>query len=145
MECAVSIYINATPDAIWTLLTTAQNFPQWNSTVLHIDGRIALGETIKLKAAIDPKRIFKLKVSEFVPYTKMVWRDGFASMFQGVRTYTLKAQPSGDTLFSMAEVFSGIMLPMIAGSLPDFKPVFEQYARDVKAAAEQSYSGNYHT
>jgi hypothetical protein len=38
----------------------------------------------------------------------------------------------------MAEVFSGIMLPMIAGSLPDFGPVFEQYASDLKRGAEQT-------
>jgi hypothetical protein len=38
----------------------------------------------------------------------------------------------------MVEVFSGLMLPMIAGSLPNFGPAFEQYAADLKRAAEQS-------
>ena len=36
----------------------------------------------------------------------------------------------------MVEVFSGVMLPMIKGSLPDFGPVFERYALDLKKAAE---------
>ena len=36
----------------------------------------------------------------------------------------------------MTEVFTGLMLPMIAGSLPDFVPVFETYATDLKNAAE---------
>jgi hypothetical protein len=36
----------------------------------------------------------------------------------------------------MQEVFTGIMLPMIKGSLPDFGPAFETYAADLKRAAE---------
>ena len=34
------------------------------------------------------------------------------------------------------EVFSGVMLPMIKGSLPDFAPSFEAYAADLKREAE---------
>jgi hypothetical protein len=68
----------------------------------------------------------------------MVWQDGFAPMFKGVRTYTLSPNSGGTTEFSMVEVFSGLMLLMIKGSLPDFKPNFEQYAADLKKAAENN-------
>jgi hypothetical protein len=37
----------------------------------------------------------------------------------------------------MTEVFSGLMLPMIGGRLPDFGPIFERYAADLKARAER--------
>ncbi len=67
----------------------------------------------------------------------MIWSDGFAPMFKGVRTFTLASAGDGVTEFSMVEVFSGLMLPMIKGSLPDFGPIFEQYAADLKAAAER--------
>jgi hypothetical protein len=67
----------------------------------------------------------------------MVWRDGMAPMFTGVRTFTLTPNADGSTDFRMAEVYSGLMLPMIAGSLPDFRPTFEQYASDLKRAAER--------
>lgn len=136
MDCAVSINIQAPPDRIWKLLTTAGDFPRWNSTVKSIEGKIALGETVKLKATIAPERTFTLKVNEFVPNQRLVWSDGMAPMFKGVRTYTLTPQANGSTDFTMVEVFSGIMLPMIAGSLPDFGPSFEQYAADLKRAAE---------
>jgi hypothetical protein len=68
----------------------------------------------------------------------MVWSDGRAPMFTGVRTFTLTPKADGSTDFSMAEVYSGLMLPMIARSLPDFGPTFEQYASDLKREAEQS-------
>lgn len=57
-------------------------------------------------------------------------------MFQGVRTFTLAPNAQGETEFSMAERFSGVMLPLIKGSLPDFGPIFEAYAQDLKRAAE---------
>lgn len=138
IECAVTINIKAQPDKIWALLTNAKDFPRWNSTVQNIDGRIALGETIQLKVHAAPERVFKLKVSEWTPNSRMVWRDGAAPMFQGVRTYTLTPKSDGTTDFSMVEVFSGLMLLMIGGSLPDFRPSFEQYAADLKKEAEKT-------
>lgn len=78
------------------------------------------------------------KVAKLIPETTMVWSDGFAPMFKGIRTFTLSPQADGSTDFSMREVFSGVMLPMIAGSLPDFGPAFEQYAADLKREAEKA-------
>ena len=116
-------------------MTNAADFPRWNSTVKSIEGRIALGQTIKLIATISPTRTFNLKVIEFIPEKRMVWSDGNA-MFKGVRTYTTTPKADGSTDFTMAEVYTGLMLPMIAGSLPDFGPAFEQYLSDLKREAE---------
>jgi len=138
MEYAVAINVQAQPSRVWALLTTAGDFPRWNSTVKGIEGNIGLGEKIKLRATIAPERIFNLIVSEFIPEKMMVWRDGMAPMFTGVRTFRLTPKADGSTDLSMAEVYSGIMLPMIAGSLPDFRPTFEQYASDLKREAQQT-------
>lgn len=138
MECAVSIHIHATPDKIWALLTDAARFPTWNSTVISIEGRIALNEKISLKSTSSPERTFKLRISEWTPPSRMVWEDGMAPMFKGVRTYVLTPGSDGTTDFAMREVFSGLMIPMIGGSLPDFKPIFEQYAADLKREAEKN-------
>jgi len=138
MECGVAIDIAAKPEKIWALLTTAADFPRWNSTVTSIEGRIALGEKIRVRVPLAPKRVFKLQVSAFEPGKRMVWQDGAPPMFKGVRTFALSPRANGSIEFSMVEVFSGLMLPMIAGSLPDFGPAFEQYAADLKRAAEQS-------
>ena len=129
-EVGVGINIDAKPETIWALLTNAQDFPRWNSTVQSIDGKIAAGETIQLKVPVAPDRVFKLKVTDFVPNQEMVWQDGAAPMFKGIRRYTLTPRSDGTTDFTMAETFSGLMLPMIAGSLPDFGPSFERYAAD---------------
>ena len=136
--CSVSTNIRAKPEVIWALLTNAANMPKWNSTIISVEGRIALGEKISLKSISAPERTFNLKIAEFNPPTKLVWGDGAAPMFKGVRTYTLTSKSDGTTDFNMTEVISGLMLPMIGGSLPDFKPTFEQYAADLKREAEKS-------
>ena len=64
--------------------------------------------------------------------------DGFAPLFKGVRTSTLAANPDGSTSFTMVEVFSGVMLPMIRRSLPDVGPSFVAYATDLKREAERA-------
>ncbi len=106
--------------------------------MISLEGRIALNEKVTLKSISSPDRTFNLKITELTPPTKMVWEDGFAPMFKGVRTYMLTGNADGTTNFSMKEVISGLMLPMIGGSLPDFKPTFEQYAADLKREAEKN-------
>ena len=137
LEYSAGINIKAKPDQVWALMTNAADFPRWNSTIKSIDGRIALGETVKLVATIAPPRTFNLKIVEFVPERRMVWSEGNA-IFKGVRTYTLSPKADDSTDFTMAEVYTGLMLPMIAGSLPDFGPTFEQYVSDMKREAERT-------
>jgi hypothetical protein len=135
MECSVRCHIAARPKDVWALLTSAADFPKWNSTVTSIEGDIAKGNKLALRVPASP-RTFTPKVTELVPEQRMVWSDGMAPMFRGERTFTVSARADGTTDFEMVEVFTGVMLPMIRGSLPDFGPVFEQYARDLTRAAE---------
>lgn len=137
LRYAVRASIHATPAAIWARLTDAAGFPSWNSTVSSIEGEIAVGHKLSIRVPIAPGRAFTPKVVELVPQQRMVWRDGFAPMFQGTRTFTLT--PRGDvTEFEMVEEFRGLMLPMIKGSLPDFAPVFDRYAADLTRACERA-------
>ncbi len=106
-----------------------------------VKGDIALGERLELKVPLDPKRTFKPRVTLLDatgPQRTMVWSDGFAPMFKGVRRFTLAegAGEGGTTRFEMTEVFSGLMVPLLRGSLPDFRPAFAAYAADLKRAAE---------
>lgn len=135
-DCAVRCRIAAPSDRIWALLTDARRFPSWNTTVKSLEGEIALGNKLSLRVTLDPKRAFSPKVTKLDPAREMEWSDGFAPMFRGIRTFTLTPKGDGTTEFAMREVFSGVMLPMIRKSLPDFGPAFEAFARDLKRAAE---------
>ncbi len=136
MSYGVAINIKASAETVWKLLTNAAEMPSWNSTLVSMSGTIAQGEKVQLVAKIAPDRTFKIKVEALTPNQSMVWADGFAPMFRGVRTFTLTPNGNGGVVFTMVEVYRGLMLPMIKGSLPDFTEAFETYAADLKAAAE---------
>ena len=116
---------------VWARLTASDSFPQWNSTVTSIEGTIALGERLTVRVPIST-RAFRPRVVEFDRERRMVWQDGTAPMFEGRRTFSLSASSDASTTFTMVERFRGLMLPLIARSLPDFAPVFDQYADDLK-------------
>ena len=138
MQCTVSAEIKAAPEKLWALLTRADDMVRWNSTLTSMEGSVEPGGTVKMQVPEAPGRTFEVKVTRFVPNQEMVWRQGNPVMLLGVRTHSLTPSPNGTaTRFQMAEVFSGLMLPMIAGRLPDFAPIFEQYAADLKAEAEK--------
>ena len=137
MACGVAVNIHAKAERVWRLLTDAQDFPRWNSTVTSIDGQIREGQQIRLHVP-GTDRTFTPKISGVVSCERMTWTGGFAPMFKGVRTFELRPRNDGSTDFAMEERFSGLMLPLIKGSLPDFGPVFERYANDLKNEAERS-------
>jgi hypothetical protein len=67
----------------------------------------------------------------------MVWSDGFAPFFKGVRTFHLETLGDGSTDFVMQERFSGLVFSLTKRLLPDFRPIFEAYASDLKREAER--------
>ena len=129
-ETSVSTTIFADPAIIWALLTHAADFPRWNSTVTSIRGDIRQGETIELKSRLDEKRIFKLKIKEFVPEKRLVWGDS-----QGSRAYRLD-RVNGGVLFRMSETIGGPLFPLFASYIPPFDESFERFAADLKKEAE---------
>ena len=137
MACGVEVNIRAQAESIWSLLTDAKDFSRWNSTVTSIEGQIREGERLRLRVP-GADRTFKPKVSGVVPNERMTWTGGFAPMFKGVRTFELRPRNDGSTDFAMEERFSGLMLPLLKGSLPDFGPVFARYANDLKREAERA-------
>jgi hypothetical protein len=137
LVCGVEVNIRASADSIWRLLTDAKGFPRWNSTVTGIDGQIREGERLMLRVP-GTDRTFTPRVSGVVPGERMTWTGGFAPLFKGVRTFELKPRGDGSTDFTMTERFSGLLLPLLKGSLPDFGPVFERYALDLKQEAERA-------
>jgi hypothetical protein len=137
MTCRVALNIHAPAARIWSLLTDANGFPRWNSTVTRVEGQIRDGERLRLHVP-GTDRTFSPRVSGVVPDARMTWAGGFAPVFRGVRTFELRPCDDGSILFAMEERFSGLMLPFVKGSMPDFGPVFERYANDLKHEAERT-------
>ena len=133
-----SATIDAAPDEIWTVLTDARRYADWDSGVSKVEGTIAPGETIKVHSEANPGRAFPVKVTGYEAGKSMTWTGGMPlGLFKGVRTFTL-APENGATRFTMREEYTGPMLPLIWRSMPDLQPSFEQFARGLKALAERA-------
>ena len=137
MTCRVALDIQAPAARIWSLLTDADGFPRWNSTVTKVDGQIREGERLRVHVP-GTDRTFTPRVSGVVAETRMTWTGGFFPVFKGERTFELKPCKDGSTQFAMEERFSGLMLPLVKRSMPAFGPVFERYASDLKHEAERT-------
>jgi len=137
MKYTVTTKINAKPAVIWATLVDGAKYPEWNTTVERVDGNIALGNKITVHPKMTPKRAFAVKVTELTPARKMTWTGGMPlGLFKGVRTFTLSEIESGITEFSMTEVFSGPLLPLIRKSMPDLQPAFDEFAARLKQRFE---------
>ncbi len=127
--------IAARPEAVWAVLTDPARLVAGGLGVVKLDGRIAAGQTLKLVSATAPGRVFSLKVTVCEAPRRMVWTSGAPLIFNGTRTFTLTATRDG-TEFHMAEVYKGLMLPLIWKSMPDMQPGFEQFGDGLKRLAE---------
>ncbi len=134
-EYAVTRTINAPAEKLWALLTDATGYTSWNPTIVSLEGNIAVGERISLVSTVNPKRAFKLNVVEVSPQ-KMVWSDGMPlGLFKGERTFTVTPTDGGSE-FSMREVYTGLLAPLITKTIPDMTDSFTEFADGLKKAAE---------
>ena len=95
------------------------------------------GGKVTAYTKLSPDRAFPVKVTEFVPGRKMTWTGGMPlDLFKGVRTFVLDPQQDGSVDFTVREEFTGPLLPMFAGSLPDMTQPFQDFVDGLKARAE---------
>jgi hypothetical protein len=131
--------IDAAPDRVWALLVDLSSWHAWNPAIVSIEGDVRPGGTVRLVAAVSPRRTFTVRVAELVPPRRMVWASGMPlGLFRGVRTYEVTAAAADrGTDFAMSEAYSGALAGVIGRSIPDLGPSFEVFADALKAAAER--------
>ncbi len=128
--------IDAPPEVVWRLLTDASTYRAWNKSVISIDGQIAPSQTISLVSTANPKRTFKLRITEMTAPNRMVWSDGMPlGLFTGERTYLVEPR-EGVTHFEMTEEYTGLLAGLFTKAIPDLSPSFNLFADSLKAAAE---------
>lgn len=136
MEFKASTKIDAPPEKVWSVLTNAAAYPEWDPNMNRLEGNIALGEKVTAHTKLSD-RAFPVKVAVFEPNRRMVWSGGMPlGLFKADRSFVL--EPDGDgTQFHLKEQFGGPLLFLFKGTVPDLQPSFEQFAAGLKARAEQ--------
>lgn len=110
------------------MLTDVSAWPSWDSGVENVEGDFAVGAKLTIKVAANPGRAFPVTVQRVDEPNRMVFRGGMPlGLFVGERTYTVTADEGGSR-FTMREQYSGPLTGMIAKSIPDLNPSFQQFA-----------------
>ena len=129
--------IAARAEAVWAVLSDGPGWATWDSGVDTVEGRIVLGETVKIRTQAAPGRTFPVKVTAFEPSVRLAFSGGMPlGLFRGVRTYTLSPAPDGGTAFQVREEYTGPLLGLIWRSMPDLGPSFGRFARGLKLRVE---------
>jgi hypothetical protein len=132
-----SSVIDAPATQVWEVLVDGAGWTDWDSAVVRVEGTIAPGGTVAVYPDVNPKQGFRVKVVEFEPSRRMVWRGGMPlGLFTGTRTYTLTEQPGGGVRFDMREDYTGPLAGLITRSIPDLAPSFTRFAEGLKHQAE---------
>jgi uncharacterized protein YndB with AHSA1/START domain len=135
---SASITINTPAGTVWKILTDAGGYPTWDLSMDHIEGRLALGETVKFFTKLSAQA-FPVKVTAFEPEKKLVLTGGMPlGLFKSERTHTLTAKGDGTTVFHTVEIFSGLLLPVFGKNIPDLTENFRNFAAALKNRAEKS-------
>ena len=136
-QYSASTSINASPQAVWRILTDANGYPSWDLSMDRIEGRLAPGETVKFFTKFSPQA-FPVRVTAFEPNRRLVLTGGMPlGLFKSERTHTLTENRDGTTTFKTEEIFSGPLLPVFGKNIPDLSENFRNFAAALKKRAEQ--------
>jgi len=134
------IEIAASAERIWNLLTDFGAFPDWNPFIRRVEGSPIVGT--RLEVTIQPPgrgpTTFKPTVLEADANHQLGWlgRLLLPGVFDGRHTLTIQARDGGRSVFRQREVFTGILVPFLAGMIRDTEGGFRKMNEALKQRAE---------
>jgi hypothetical protein len=142
-EIATEIEIDASPARVWALLTDFSSYPEWNTFLRWVEGRIAEGERIRF--CFEMPRGFRFKVNATIlnvtPDRALRWAGVFltARLFRAEHYFELTPTPGERTRFSHGEIFTGFLVPLAWLILrTSGRRVYEDMNRELKRRVESS-------
>jgi hypothetical protein len=135
-----SIEITAPPSAVWAVLTDFQRYAEWNPFIIEIGGERRVGGRlrVRLRPPGGPASTFAPTVLAFDPERELRWiGHAFApGLFDGEHAFRLESADGGSTRFVQSESFSGLLVPLLSGMLPNVQRGFEAMNAALKGRAE---------
>lgn len=120
-KLTTTLDIEASPQAIWQILTDFSAFEQWNPFIRSISGRAVQGT--KLEVHIQPPggqgMTFKPTVLVAEPEREFAWLGHFLipGIFDGEHRFRLEPLGDNRTRFTQSEQFGGLLVPLLTKDL----------------------------
>jgi hypothetical protein len=142
-ELRSEIEIQAPAERVWMLLTDFAAFPHWNPFIRRASGKIQVGERLEVQIQPPGARgmTFRPRVLKAEPQRELRWLGHLLipGLFDGEHIFTIESLASNRIRFIQREVFSGLLVPLLARGLDaGTRRGFEEMNQALKARAEQA-------
>lgn len=133
------IIINASKEKVWDVLTDFENYPNWNTFIISIEGDLKEGTRLKNKLMLNGKENnFTPKILKVVPNEHFEWLGKAPlGIFNGQHYFKLESISSTQTKLIHGEKFSGwlrgVIMKKIGNATCDS---FIQMNKNLKKVAE---------
>ncbi|ELY55597.1 hypothetical protein C491_15542 [Natronococcus amylolyticus DSM 10524] len=140
-EIVTEIEIDASPDAVWTVLTDFASYPEWNP-VLEIDGEPTEGERLEVTTVYENTRPMTFRPTVLVANepTEFRWQGRLfvPGLYDGEHRFVLTTSDDGErTRLTHAETFRGALVGFINRRIgDDVETGFKQMNEALKQRVE---------
>ena len=136
MTFHASTNIEATPEVVWSLLLDLRRWPEFDSSIVGVEGIASTGGTINIHTRFGEE--LPLRVRDLAPGQRMVLRGSrYLGLLKQDRQYELGTDQNGTCQLTVQSTFSGPALPFVGANIPNLKPSFARFVDNIKAHAEQ--------
>ena len=137
-----AIRIDATPMAIWAVLTDLSRYPEWNPLIRAATGEIAVGKRVTMRAVQPGGRLMTIRPRILVaePGAELRWIASLPGIIGGEHSFVLR--PSGDgssdtgTELVQSETYRGLLVPVAGRILAGNEAGFGKLNEAIRNRAE---------
>jgi hypothetical protein len=137
---AAAVEIQGTPAEVWAVLADGAHFADWNPFIRKWDGELKVGNrvTIQLQPAGGRPYTFRPTLLVVEPEREIRWlgKLGFGGLFNGEHSLRVERVAGSGTRFVQSERFTGILLPLLRGTVAGALQGFEAMNQALKLRVE---------
>lgn len=140
-EIRTEIEIEASPEQVWSELSSLEDYEEWNPYIREAQGRVAVGRELEIhtKAPNSEERTFRPEVLVSDPDRELRWSGSLPvpGSFNGEHYFLIEPAGEGRVRFVQGEKFTGLLVPVLWGDLDtNTRLGFERMNRALKQRAE---------
>jgi hypothetical protein len=115
------VVIDAPAERVWSVLMDFAAYPEWNPFIRSIEGRAEVGQTLRFFAQPVASKGMRFRPTVLLveKNRELRWKGNalLPILFEGEHYFKLRRHPEGGVLFEHGELFSGLLVPFLRGSL----------------------------
>lgn len=137
-DIQTSIDIEAEPGAIWQVLTDFNSYGDWNPMLRNVQTDLQPGAPVRFEVLREGASSLKLKanITTLSEACGLAWRGGYAAILSGKHYFWIEPLAGGHCRFHNGEHFTGVLLPLVKGTLKNAPELYRAMNEALKRRVE---------